>query len=961
MRTITQSIVRRRAQSAILGQRGSLTPPFYVGAVSIAPPLSSSYLAYYEGSLGVLDGSGNAQTTAFGVVGTWRDQGPNGYHRVQSNNALRPFYRSSSTPGLKVVPSVFPFADISIGALPSNAPIDRQSTSFFAIADYTRLGTRSVALSSVLWEIADGSGILRYDIATSSVGKLVWVDGAGTHDTGLRISSGWNLIGVVLSDSAVTIWVNDQSVSYAALSAGTSTGDIIGNNVANTAHWNGSYQTVVLYNTPIAGTDKTVLVDNWAKSRRVNYTTSTNPKIIVIGSSTAEGSVAEDWQGWAWQADYGSAVFFDVAFAGQTWTGIPDPLNYGGTNFYDITKLCIVPSHCGQNDLIAGQTAATVLANRNTVLGRLRAAGCMAIDLTITPSASIDGAGLGANRTAYNAAILASDTRRYANYVIQYPADLSDYTQQPPFSSDGHHLVRSGHALWVPQVQPAVDAILALQSQVTTKQAEWYFNGDYNDSTIYQRDLRTIAGSPSFSAGLGGQQRLTLVKASSQSASFDVASAGSNPGVFDWYPMTIVGWLTTTETAGGNLIANSDNAGLGFNIYLDTNGKIHADVGRQGGVGSIGSGASTVAVNDGVTRTLAVVVDAAGIRLYISPNSNAALLALDKSVAWTGTAGKFVPSSKPLRFGVDSTGAIFTSASYQAWRFYGNEARTLPQLQALQAIEGTAAPEAPVLALGSYTTGSMPVTCDVSLNNGSAITLWNFYIAGHASGGHSDDFILAGTSATPSFTYAVTDGLAYHIKCTAVNDIGESAYSNEITFIATTTMLSDTFTGANGTSIDARSPEIGGPWTVTGGFQIQGNKAKKSSVAATRNFAWATTPVTSADNSFSADITGADLGIITNVQDVDHCWQIWYSNIGTVYIYEQTAKETFVNRGSFGGVSAGFNLKVITAGDTINLYVNGVLRVTYTVANRPYKTNAKVGLATYTGSTGDQDNALCVP
>jgi len=782
MRTITQSIVRRRAQSAILGQRGSLTPPFYAGAVSIAPPLSSRYLAYHEGSLGVLDGSGNPQTTAFGIVGTWQDQSVNGNHRVQSNNALRPFARTASTPGLKVVPAVYPFTD-NARALPcSTIIIDKRNTSFYAIVDTDYQVAFNTAESRVLW--SSSAGTLQYDLASFSFGRLQWVDAGGTHDTGLRLSAGWNLVGVQLLATAVVVWVNDQSVSYAALSAGTVTGDILFNNAGGVSSWKGSCPVAVLHTPAITAGEKSSLIDPWARSRRVNYTTSTTPLLIGFGNSLASGLSEKDWQGYLWQCDYGDALYHNVAFAGKQWTDANDPLNLNGVNLNDINRLGICLGDLGTNDIYLGVPAATAFANRSTVIARLRAAGLFFIELLLTPSLGIVNAGHEAERLAYNALVLAETDRVHSNYKIGIPANLADYSNLDYYTVDGVHYTRLGHAQYPPEFQSALNSVLALRSQVSTLQAKYYFNGDYSDSTIYTRDLTVITGSPSFSAGIGGQQRLTLVKASSQSVSHIVASSGNNPGVFDWYPMTIAFWLTTTNSTSGTIIANSDNAGVGFNCYLDTHGQIHFDLVRQAAAGSVASGPTSFAVNDGVTRFVAIVIDSAGVRIYVSPTSNPALAGLETSTAWTGTPGKFVPSSRALRIGVDQAGTTFTDMSMQTCYFFA-ESKSLVDLQALQAIPGTAAPEPPVLTTGVYTTGSMPVTALPPLNHNSTITLYKFYIALHSGGAHPDDFTLAGTSVTPNFTYTVTDGQDYHIRCTAVNAIGESADSNVVTFTAT--------------------------------------------------------------------------------------------------------------------------------------------------------------------------------
>lgn len=174
-------------------------------------------------------------------------------------------------------------------------------------------------------------------------------------------------------------------------------------------------------------------------------------------------------------------------------------------------------------------------------------------------------------------------------------------------------------------------------------------------------------------------------------------------------------------------------------------------------------------------------------------------------------------------------------------------------------------------------------------------------------------------------------------------------------------LLYDTFTGTDGTVLSSHTPEKGGPWVLTGGYTIQANKAKKSSVAATRNFAFAVASVSPADCSFSVDMTGnGDSGIGMNVQDVDHLWMLWASG-NSLFIYEESGKENFINRVSNVDIGPPFNIRGVTSGDTITLFRDGLQILTYNVASRPFKTSAAIAMITYTASTADFDNAQAVP
>jgi hypothetical protein len=172
-------------------------------------------------------------------------------------------------------------------------------------------------------------------------------------------------------------------------------------------------------------------------------------------------------------------------------------------------------------------------------------------------------------------------------------------------------------------------------------------------------------------------------------------------------------------------------------------------------------------------------------------------------------------------------------------------------------------------------------------------------------------------------------------------------------------LLNDTFTDTDGVSLSSHTPDIGGPWTQTGSLSISSNKAQFASLAATRNFAFATAP-TSANGYTQADLTivgSGDLGVIVNIQSVDTLWMAWYST-GIVYLYEQTSKEAFTSRGTWSGTPT--TLRAVTNGDTIEVWCDGVLRITYTVAGRPYKSSAVSGLMVFgTTPTGSRfDNVL---
>lgn len=264
----------------------------------------------------------------------------------------------------------------------------------------------------------------------------------------------------------------------------------------------------------------------------------------------------------------------------------------------------------------------------------------------------------------------------------------------------------------------------------------------------------------------------------------------------------------------------------------------------------------------------------------------------------------------------------------------------------------TPPPDAPVLSIDSY-----PSTTSVVIEwtePAGTPTSYNVYLDG----------VLFSNVAAPTLTETVTGlslGVDADIHVTAVGAGGESDPSNTVT--ANTYAfyyLYDTFTGSNGTALSAHTPEQGGPWTNTGVLEIQSNKAKFLSLAATRNYAFAIAPRTTADGYMQAGLTivgTGDYGIVINVQDVDHLWLLWFTG-GNVVLYEETAKHAFTSRGSYATTPA--TMKLVANGDTIEGWLDGVLRITYTTASRPYKSSAACGLMVFgTSPSGSSfDNAL---
>jgi len=212
-----------------------------------------------------------------------------------------------------------------------------------------------------------------------------------------------------------------------------------------------------------------------------------------------------------------------------------------------------------------------------------------------------------------------------------------------------------------------------------------------------------------------------------------------------------------------------------------------------------------------------------------------------------------------------------------------------------------------------------------------------------------DDITLFDTVlSSPANVYGLTFGTDYSIYVKAVFDGYYGITSN--TVVANTYgaySLYDTFTDIDDTSLEDHTPEAGGPWTTTGVVQIKSNMAEGISSAGARLFTFALVPTPTANGYIQASIfTGnRNLGVVINVQDVDHLWMAWVDSNATI-LYHQNGENNFIPHGSAVGVFPSV-IKAVANDDTIEVYGDDVLLITYTVADRPLKAETKKGLMIY--------------
>jgi hypothetical protein len=175
-------------------------------------------------------------------------------------------------------------------------------------------------------------------------------------------------------------------------------------------------------------------------------------------------------------------------------------------------------------------------------------------------------------------------------------------------------------------------------------------------------------------------------------------------------------------------------------------------------------------------------------------------------------------------------------------------------------------------------------------------------------------------------------------------------------------LVYDTFTDDNDTALADHTPNKRpdtNAWTsLRGTWQVQGNQGKLTTTAGDGQNAVVidagTADVTATASLITALAGDTDSGLIVNAVDVDNYWLFTLQAAGACLLYEHTTGG-FTVRGGAGTFtySAGttYAVKVVTNGDAIDCYVDDVLKVSYSVADRPHKTATEHGLRTFQTDT----------
>lgn len=154
-----------------------------------------------------------------------------------------------------------------------------------------------------------------------------------------------------------------------------------------------------------------------------------------------------------------------------------------------------------------------------------------------------------------------------------------------------------------------------------------------------------------------------------------------------------------------------------------------------------------------------------------------------------------------------------------------------------------------------------------------------------------------------------------------------------------TTLLSDTFTGTDGTSLDAHTMGTGSGWTEgLGDWDIQSNRANSTGAdpGAPGWVATANAGQDSYDLTAVANLTGlsADAGVIFRYLDVSNFW-VFVAEPPDVVLYERVGG-SFVQRerSTPGGIATGVDatLRVVANGSQFACHANGALQFTHNAA-----------------------------
>lgn len=158
----------------------------------------------------------------------------------------------------------------------------------------------------------------------------------------------------------------------------------------------------------------------------------------------------------------------------------------------------------------------------------------------------------------------------------------------------------------------------------------------------------------------------------------------------------------------------------------------------------------------------------------------------------------------------------------------------------------------------------------------------------------------------------------------------------------------DTFTGSG--PLSSHTPDVGSPWTITGDVP-----ALTGAGALELNSSFAVTQISVTLNArfdatweFTFDpLWGSNLNLRFNVLDNSNRWHVYW---GPPYLqlYQIVGGVTTQRGATFEDDPGATSIKIRittnegTDGDTVNVYINDALEITWTATNRPLKDNTTI-------------------
>jgi len=499
-----------------------------------------------------------------------------------------------------------------------------------------------------------------------------------------------NLIGVTLSTGAVQVHCNGASETLAAvaLSAGTVTGFRLN---YGTLLYNeqGAYHSIVVYNKALS-VGEVASVFSWGRARGAIYPADSDviQQLYMTGASRAVGYHPSGnlSHGRQIAAANPKRLFRIGAFGGISIPALQtrSRVEYGllgegssysvGTRWNNPTKRQVVIMEIPTADTSSSVASATQITNLTAIRQEIK---CSGYDLLMN-AMPYANSWSGAQRTIcdeINAAMAALDTRRYGKFHA-LPTELSDPSNLTYFNADGVHYTKAGYDVLYNENKVHIESMFT--RPVSTLKGIWTLNGDYLDNSGYSRDLTAI-NSPTFVAGLNGQQCLQCAATGSHAARQHAPFR-----CYDYLPLTVVAWVNQyTGGADSWFVAKEADAGGSkvWNLY------------RKNSTSQLRSFvtdltaeliASDKTYSAGTWYGMALQLDNSGGKLYTTDaGGDATTFALRDTKAWSATPT--IPNAGTgrghLRIGCTYDTFAF-NVKVQSPQIY-LEALSLSQLQAL--------------------------------------------------------------------------------------------------------------------------------------------------------------------------------------------------------------------------------------------------------------------------------------